>query len=254
VVCRCPGQQWRRAGAVLQGRILWIDGEPLASAEVRVAGGAPLITAEDGRFAARDLDGGETELEIQHVAAGRIRQTVTLAPGHATVIELRLERSAIALAPLEVMAERAGALAARRTAARLAVAAGAQLAEAEARGASLTSIIQRFPGLRVAVGRFTTSAGSSAGVCVTSTRPLASLAPRPADWCEALPVYVDNLPVHDPVSFLRDLTIGDYESIELITAVEAQTRFGMEAAAAGGALILWTRGRGPHASSARDTG
>jgi len=42
-----------------------------------------------------------------------------------------------------------------------------------------------------------------------------------------------------------------FESIEFFTPAEAGNRFGMTASATG-ALVLWTRGRGPHVSESRN--
>jgi hypothetical protein len=50
---------------------------------------------------------------------------------------------------------------------------------------------------------------------------------------------------------IRTPGLADYESIEYLTPVEAGHRYGMQASAKG-AIVIWTRGRGPNASVARN--
>jgi hypothetical protein len=53
--------------------------------------------------------------------------------------------------------------------------------------------------------------------------------------------------------YVEHLNVFDLESMEYYTPVDAGFRFGMRASALG-ALVLWTRGRGPHVSKARGGG
>jgi hypothetical protein len=50
---------------------------------------------------------------------------------------------------------------------------------------------------------------------------------------------------------MRTFHLGDFESIEYSPPAEAAQKYGMDAGTYG-ALLLWTRGRGPHVSDARN--
>jgi hypothetical protein len=66
-------------------------------------------------------------------------------------------------------------------------------------------------------------------------------------------VVLDGIVVGNGSELVSEMQLGHYESIEYLPPVEAGQRYGMEASAKG-AIVLWTRGFGPHRSEARDPG
>ncbi|MBX6363030.1 MAG: TonB-dependent receptor plug domain-containing protein [Gemmatimonadetes bacterium] len=124
---------------------------------------------------------------------------------------------------------------------------GAELEAARIRGARVVDVIRRFPGITVREGRFDTGTESGTGVCVESSHRLQRLEPpRGSDrgrFCEMVPVYVDGVRVGNAITFLNGLAVDEFESIELVPAAVAATRYGLDAGAAGGALVLTSRRR-----------
>jgi hypothetical protein len=123
---------------------------------------------------------------------------------------------------------------------------GARIAELRARAFSLESAIRQLSGLRVrSLGR--------GMLCVESTRALMSFGnlsqpggpTRPAvNSCKMVVVVVNDIPETDS-DWLTSATLDVFESVEYYSPAEAGFRYGLEASARG-ALVLWTRGRGPH--------
>jgi len=85
--------------------------------------------------------------------------------------------------------------------------------------------------------------------CIESTRRMMSSSS--SGGCENVAVVVDGVVIGDPMAFIRDTRLYDYESMEYMPPVEAGLLYGLEASA-NGALVLWTRGRGPHVSTDRN--
>jgi hypothetical protein len=58
---------------------------------------------------------------------------------------------------------------------------------------------------------------------------------------------------HGPILVRQTLSepLSNWESVQYLTPVEAGSRFGLDASARG-ALLLWSRGRGPHVSEDRN--
>jgi hypothetical protein len=69
--------------------------------------------------------------------------------------------------------------------------------------------------------------------------------------CDCVALVIDGIAIGDSESTVRTLDLAMFESVEFFTPVEAGTRFGMQASATG-ALVLWSRGRGPHVSDERN--
>lgn len=157
-------------------------------------------------------------------------------------------RSRFALEPLEVTAQSRRELGVRTSNTRRDLVAGKELLDAQRRGTKAVDLIRRFPGLKVREIR--SRDGLVLGTCVESNRALARLQQRPA--CEMVPVILDGVPVGGPSQFLRNLKVGDFESIQFVSALDGAIRYGLDAASAGGALVLWTRGRGPHVQTGRN--
>jgi hypothetical protein len=88
-------------------------------------------------------------------------------------------------------------------------------------------------------------------LCIESNRRLPSFSNRGDGGCDWVAIVIDGVPIGGEESTTRTLSLDTFESIEFFTPVEAGSRFGMRASATG-ALVLWTRGRGPHVSEARN--
>jgi hypothetical protein len=128
---------------------------------------------------------------------------------------------------------------------------GARMAQLEKMSVSGPGVIRQLAaGLRV-------RERSSRSVCVESTRRYMSMRDMMtggnSGGCEMVVVVLDGVVVGNGSQLLAGMNIGHYESIEYVPPVEAGRRYGMEASARG-AIVLWTRGFGPHRSEARDPG
>jgi hypothetical protein len=246
------------AAAEIAGRVRSTDAaEPVTGIAIRRAGERDgTTTDENGRFRLGGMEPGDVVIEIEHIAFGTQREVVSVRSGSRTEVEITLAPRPIALRPIEVTGSAEARYLARAAPHRAAVFSGVRLAEAEARGATVSDLIRQTAGIHVMEGLFTTRNGLESGVCVTSTRAIGSLSGggvgRPdAPWCDPIPVIVDGIPVSNPVDYLRRLGTGDFESIQILGAMEAQIRFGLSAGT-GGAILLWTRGRGPFTSADRN--
>lgn len=126
---------------------------------------------------------------------------------------------------------------------------GERIAALRSSGLWLESAIRQLNGLRVkSLGR--------GALCVESTRAHMSMTRMPqgypggtrqsnlASRCNMVVVIVNDLPEPDP-DWLTSATLDNFESVEYYSPVEAGFRYGLEASARG-ALVFWTRGRGPH--------
>jgi hypothetical protein len=128
--------------------------------------------------------------------------------------------------------------------------AGERMAMLEASGVPMLNVFRELPGVRVI--QYMTPGGQLV-ICVESTRRMGSIqsgARRPS--CEQMPMVVDGV-VLDGESvkpILRSANVQDYESVEYLTPVEAGYRYGLGASS--GAIVMWSRGRGPHVSDARN--
>jgi hypothetical protein len=199
------------------------------------------------------------------------------AAGETLVPALVLKSGALALDTLEVTTARnPEALAGdwvegfpvARAESRLA---GARLADLERSGVTQYAAVRQLNGLRV---RTVTRQGRRVE-CVESTRPLmggdnrqgaqrgaavarggagaagGAAAQTPAEEaCSPVVLIVDGAVAGDAF-LLADLRLNNVESMEYLRPTEAGPRFGPDAAAFG-AIVVWTRGRGPHRSAERD--
>lgn len=132
---------------------------------------------------------------------------------------------------------------------------GADLASLERSGATLPAIIQQVGPLRVRhLPSFWTRDGRLARnyMCIESNRRLPSFSPT-SPACDPVVLIVDGVAAGDPHDVLRNIRLTEVESIEYLPPVDAGLLYGMEAGASG-AIVIWTRGFGPHRSAARGNG
>lgn len=190
----------------------------LALPEMADVGGTPVdVEVEGGR---RDRLGGAVQLEGLTVTATR-----------RTAAEERELRSGT----------------------RTDVVFGEELAQAEVRGARVIDLIRRMPGVEVTQGTEESDIPWGS-VCVQMRRAIRGFHNPTA--CEMVLVILDGarIPggVEDLGYFLMDLAVSDFESIELLSPLQAGTRYGLDGA--GGAIVLHSRGRGPFRHPARAPG
>jgi len=82
------------------------SGDPVAGATVRVAGlGTGAVTGDDGEFGIPSMPGGDYGIEVEHLAYGVNRDSVTVRSGMAVRLDLRLAPRAVPLEPLTVTVE-----------------------------------------------------------------------------------------------------------------------------------------------------
>lgn len=132
-----------------------------------------------------------------------------------------------------------------RASARLIVV--ADLSRVDLDRTALELVRDRMP-VTVAFGRFVTSDGVLATLCVYARRSAARAQPASPGIqnCPSIGVMVDGVSISDAGGYLETTRVSNLQSMELISASETKLFFGM----AGGAdevLVIWTPGRGPHA-------
>jgi hypothetical protein len=93
------------------------------------------------------------------------------------------------------------------------------------------------------------------GPCIQSSRPAIIPIVRGSDnpevsQCQMVEVFLDGMAVGLAPELLQALPLMDLESVEFFHPFQAG-QWGYEASIYG-ALVLWTRGRGPHADAARN--
>lgn len=245
------------------------SGEPVTGAVVRLGDdGADTVTDDAGRFVIVTSDDGPLVIEVEHIGYGTQREPIELSFGNEVQLEVTLAPTAIVLDRIEAVGNARELWDRRASPERVDMLTGRELALEEARGGRIASAVSaRFPSLKVSEGWFLTRYGVSRGVCMESIRRMMSLSPAglgqssgssggsaPAGTrsCNTIEVIVDDLRVSDPVGFLGTVNLGDFESISYMSAVSAGIRFGREAGAHGGVLVLWSRGRGPYISESRN--
>jgi hypothetical protein len=199
---------------------------------------------------------------VERIGYGPAERQVSLDTRRELVVPAFVLRSeAVPLDPVDVVAEGRAppdsasyAVGFRRPSHLVA---GERLAELEQMGVSIDAAVRQLgAGLRV---RHVAVRDMVRGnTCVETTRCLPSfrLGARGggADKCDNMvAIVLDGVTIPDPLAFFQHQSLRDYESIEYVPAPEAGVLFGMEASTSG-ALVLWTRGRGPHRSSQRGGG
>jgi hypothetical protein len=213
-------------------------------------------TTADGFFTVRAPGPGEYRIAVDRIGYAAVERTVRLGTQRELVVPAFVLRSeAIPLDP--VTAEgRAGTQAAGvnvgfRRSSHLVT--GEQLAKLEQVGATMDAAVRGLgAGLRVRDLRLRNWTRDL--TCVELTRRMPSFRPHlePAA-CNMVAIVLDGVTIPDPLNFYQHLSLREFESIEFVPAPEAGPLYGMEASAQG-ALVLWTRGRGPHRSPQRNGG
>ncbi len=238
------------------GRLLDADTDaPVPGAVVRVRG-RETLTDDAGNFRFDDLQKGSYVFQVERLGYDRASQPVGVPAGASVVVELRTAPRAITLDALVVRATTAETRSARAATQAPHVVAGADMRLADLRAASVTELLSQIPSLRVQEGRFETSDGVEYGVCVQSSRALQRFVVPEQEttlpWCEMLAIVIDGVATVRGAEMLNTMGVWQIESIEFLPPMSA-FRWG-ERAALNGALVIWSRGRGPYLDSKRGGG
>ena len=165
-----------------------------------------------------------------------------------TLPAILLQSDAVVLDPVRAEGRREGSVQVNEEEVRGEfVLAGAKLAQLEQVNASPQAVYREL-GLRV---REVLTPGGTF-FCVGSSRGPASMRGGGGDGCDPVAVIVDGVIVTNPTEILRRLKVSEWESVEYLNASEASLRHGLQASGTGGAIVLWSRGLGPHRTPARD--
>jgi hypothetical protein len=211
---------------------------------------ARVMTDEDGFFRFAVSARSRYHVEVQQVGYAAETRVVTVGAGDLTLPAFVLRAQAIALDPIraEVASGRDAAVAGAGRTTHLA--SGKRLARMEQYGVSMMNVIRTLNGPRTREYRERTG---KRRVCVESARAVTDmdLTPRTStieesvNQCNWIALVIDGITIEDPELLMRTLNPRDFESIEYFSPGEAGSLFGLRASASG-ALVLWTRGRGPH--------
>jgi hypothetical protein len=237
--------------------------QPLAGATVTLLAGEAVLTRvvtdASGFFRVKPARAGDYTISIELLGYAVMQRAVTFADKELTLPAFVLTPSAVPLAPVEATGRREAAATSAVVGFTRAshVFAGSRMARMEQQSARPITLVREINGLRVR--EFKTSTGQPV-ICVESTRRMTNMRTA-GSGCEWPVIIIDGVKVADQAcdfrsceaqQVFRELQLRDMESFEYLTPAEAGQQYGMSAGAAG-ALVIWTRGRGPHKSAARDS-
>ena len=213
---------------ILTGRVLeQQNSRPIADVVVRLHDlGLSTVTDAGGMFQFTEVPEGAHILLVEHLAYGDQSREIAVNPGEDLRLDVRLSPRTIELAPLVV--EAVTELEQRRisTGHSINEVGPAQLSEAARRGLALSDVLtQHLPGLRVRSGR--------TGSCVEYRSTSAQ------GGCNDVSIYVDGVRSAVPSLLYFSMPLDDIARVELLSPLQASTRFGM--AAGGGALLVETK-------------
>lgn len=226
----------------LQGHV--VDGttdRPVGDAEVEVVGTRlRALTDSDGSFRMRSVPPGTVRMAVERLGYGR-RETDLLAVGGDT-LEVRLEvyPEAIALDSMVVEVTGRRRPARERQAARFDGMDRSEIERLLPRVYQFNDLLRNtnVPGLRVREVFYQDRNGfRRPGTCVEIGRR----STYRSDMCQMVAVYLNDVRVSDPESFLRELDPNAVERFQLISPLEATGRFA-GVRVRNGVLLIYTRG------------
>jgi hypothetical protein len=234
------------SGQPLRGAAVWFGRTGLAS----YSSGQGIVRIEG-------VTPGEHDLRVEMVGHGSRSMPVRIPEGENLQIDVRVPAVAVALEPISVHGHmRSEFRTPRESNTRVDIIAGQEMAAAEDRGARVIDLLRAsFPGVFVHEGRYSTldTPELSYMVCIESLRRLDRLRLPPEvdePFCEMVTVIFDGVPTFAAGQFLRNMSVRDLESVEYLNPLDAGLIYGNRAAQ-NGALVMWSRGQGPHKSSSR---
>jgi hypothetical protein len=219
--------------------------QPLVGASITLsASGVVLLRTSSnaqGFFTLASGRPGELEIVVEMIGYASARRSVRVESQPITLPAFVLRVEAVRLDPVEAQARRDVAPVGMARPSHLI--AGSRLARLEQHGARMTTALREIPGLRVRE----TSRGGRPQLCVETPRRVMSMRATGCDW---VAVIIDDVPLGNPAE-VANLQLSDIESLQYLTPVEAGHRYGLDAGASG-AIVVWTRGRGPFRDPARN--
>jgi hypothetical protein len=210
-------------------------------------------TAADGFFVLTARGPGQYRIVVERIGYSPAERDITLADQRELLVPAFVLRSeAIALDTITARGQTTRQSAAIDVGFTRAshVIAGSKLAMLERTGTTVDAAVRQLgAGLRV---RDLLIPGMTRGLtCVELTRRLPSFRTGSSGReCDMVALVLDGVTIPDALRSYQDLHLREIESIEYVPAAEAGLLYGMEASARG-ALVVWTRGRGPHRSEDR---
>jgi hypothetical protein len=233
-------------GAPLQGAAVWLGRAP----------GATFSNAS-GIVRFDRVPPGENELRIEMIGYGSRSAPIQVAAAEEIQVMVRVPPKPVALEPIAIHSTmRSEFRTPREASTRVDILAGRELAFAEARAANVADVLRgRFAGLFIHEGAYSTVHNPELEriVCVESVRRLDRLRSPPGvrePFCEMVTIIYDGVPTFNAGAMLRNLSVRDIESLEYLGPLEAGIRYGVRASQSG-ALVIWSRGQGPHKSPER---
>jgi len=250
-----------RAGtdaASLDGRVLDAEtGRPIPAAMVSLESlNRQERTDTDGRFRFRDVPPGSYAFQVQRIGYDWDWESgvVEVEPNATMTLELRAAPRAVELEAVVVRVSTPEMRMARGASVSTRVLGPQRIREAEERTAGIGDLMRELPSLQIRQGQFETYDGIEYGYCVESSRALARMAPPEQQsrlpWCEMIAVVIDGIETTRGGEALHMVRLREIESIELVPPLGAH-RWG-ERASVNGALVIWTRGRGPFRDGGRE--
>jgi len=226
-----------------------MSGRPLPYAVVRMEGTSHQALADaEGRFLFEGIQPGAYALEIYNLGATVHSDPVEVPPGQNVFVGLRVASQVVALEGLVVTTRSAVERITRLTPFRKDVLYGEAMALEENRGSRAYEILGRIsPGLSV---REVTPENGIPWICVESNRRVFRVLDAPS--CEQVEVILDGVRNPEGPLILRSLPASEIESIEFLPAIQAQQMYGTFGNTANGAVVIFTRGRGPYVSPLRN--
>lgn len=208
------------------------------------------VTDEQGLFRITAVPVGSRVLVVQHVAYGEHIDSVVVAQGAETRVQIMISREAIALAPLTVEAASEAELTRRAAGTSMNEILRPEIEEAGRRGLDLGRLLQEsMPGVHVTpMGARGALSEYASSYCVEYRLGEAR---RSAPACREVTVYVDDIAVSSPSYLFSTMALQDIERLEMLAPGEAGTRYGI---ASRGVLLIETRqGAGANRERTRET-
>jgi hypothetical protein len=222
--------------------------QPLVGAKVAVFANDSLervVTTNSAGFFELRLEPGRYVVEINSEGYLPQRRSLDL-PSTAPVPAFLLRRDIVPLEPVEARAQAQRTERGRTVARPSHLLSGERLARLERASVSAAGAIRELgAGLQV-------RERPPRGLCVQSARRIASFNAAPGT-CEMVAVVVNGVVVQNGPQILANMRVAEWESIEYVPPILAGQLYGMDAGAFG-AIVLWSRGFGPHRDPERNSG
>lgn len=213
-------------------------------------------TGSDGFFTLAVPGAGEYLVRIELAGYETVTRAVAVEDGVLTAPAFVLTRTAIEIDGITVeVSPNPGRPSETESGRATQVLAGDRLAQMDRAGTSFIGAVRQLGGVQLR----TVDYRGRSFTCIESGRRLSmfSNAEGTLAGCDPVAIVIDGrdsgIRGENALNFFRTLRLGDWESIQFLSSVEAGARFGLHASAQG-ALVLWRRGAGPHQSGARGGG